>query len=817
MYFFDEIFMKLVNLSFSASFIVVAVVLFRLIFKKAPKWLNCMLWLLVAFRLVCPFSLESALSLLPSAEPITSEQFYYSAEPVVESGIEIIDSVINPVISHTLETDAVASVNKSQIFGFVCGVLWLLGMSAMLIYALVSYLRLKKRVSASAEYKEGIFICDDIDSPFILGVLRPRIYLPSEMTYDDSECVIPHEEAHIKRRDYLWKPFGFLLLSVYWFNPLMWLAYILLCRDIELACDERVIKNMNAEEKKAYSEALLNCAVRKNYIAACPVAFGEVGVKNRIKSVLSYKKPAFWVIVSAAVVSAAIALCFGTNPAAPDFIDCPSELEAAVSRAIIDINSQYNYFGECYTEGHLIYGVEENNGKYKVYMTERFSSFGFENGYFMSQSGHITGVVMTFEKVNDEFKFIDADYTEDGSRLKPSIERLFPKSLVRNVLDDTPAEREELWNQCVVQAQAYLDSIGREAEICSYGDIEHITLTDLGISVDVSNKIANLPISYNTYEIGYYEIVDGGVRYIRRTSYLSEQNVILYTTEEYGTGKITERIEVDGVTGNVISTNGVAKYFNATVIEKVNDLVLVEPFPNTAERAVSDRIWVSLNVKSSVPVPVTYEGLHIRVIYDSAIRTMDTYPCIITDVQAIYLYADVNYVGNYATKTEPTTIAQYVEQETTKADVNELPDDFGICFIFGVFSDNIYDTYNCVIQKDVDVNNDPSVSFTPDRETLKKIYDRIVELKLTEIDKKMTSENLTDSGNVIVISPLVNYEISFTMNGKSYTVSGDSTAFSYAEENPQANSFCELVNFLSDIYYATPEYKSLPEAVVTYS
>lgn len=314
MYFFDEIFIKLVNLSVSASWLILALILFRLVFKKAPGWLNCCLWALVAIRLVCPFSVESALSLVPSSEFISEEGFYYSAAPSVHSGIAMFNSTVNPMISEALAPDISASVNPAQILGFISGVVWLVGFSVMLFYAFISYTKLRKKVSAAILLKENQWICDEVKSPFILGFLRPKIYLPSDMLQENLSCVTAHEKAHLKRKDHLWKPIGFLLLSVYWFNPLMWLSYILLCRDIELACDEKVIKKMKADQKKAYSEALLSCCVSQKMITVCPVAFGEVGVKQRIKSVLNYKKPAFWIVLVAVVVSGFIAVCFMTDP-----------------------------------------------------------------------------------------------------------------------------------------------------------------------------------------------------------------------------------------------------------------------------------------------------------------------------------------------------------------------------------------------------------------------------------------------------------------------------------------------------------------------
>lgn len=309
---YTEAFFWVLNTSISASFLVGAIVVLRLILKKAPKAIFVVLWGLVALRLVCPFTLESALSLIPSAETIPTEQFSYQYEQHDDYNLAIVDNPIYPE-AVTYTTGSVGSASfRSVDYYFV----WLGGIGAMLIYTVISYIIVRRKVKISAPLRENIRLCDGIKTPFILGVFKPKIYIPSDMNESDTELVIAHEKAHIKRRDHLWKPLGFLLLSFHWFNPVMWVAYILLCRDIELACDEKVIKNLGAEIKKSYSEALLNCSVPRKMIAACPLAFGEVGVKQRIKSVLNYKKPAFWIIVITVIASVAVAVCFMTNPEA---------------------------------------------------------------------------------------------------------------------------------------------------------------------------------------------------------------------------------------------------------------------------------------------------------------------------------------------------------------------------------------------------------------------------------------------------------------------------------------------------------------------
>ena len=306
-----EVFIKILNMSIVAGAMIPCVVLVRALLKKAPRAISCILWALVAVALACPFRIETILSLIPEKEPI-SEEIIYSYAPEIESGIPAVDNAVNPIISNNFAPSANGQKAPLENWAFIAAVGWLCGVIAMLIYSAVSYFIIYIKVRASVRLSGNIFVCDDIDSPFILGIFCPKIYLPSSLPDDAAQYVIAHERAHIKRLDFLWKPLGFLLLSVHWFNPLVWVAYILLCRDIELACDEKVARSLDGEEMKSYSRALLVCSVPRRMIMACPVAFGEVGVKARIRSLLNYKKPAFWVIVVSLVLCVAVAVVFLT-------------------------------------------------------------------------------------------------------------------------------------------------------------------------------------------------------------------------------------------------------------------------------------------------------------------------------------------------------------------------------------------------------------------------------------------------------------------------------------------------------------------------
>ncbi len=356
----SSVFLHFFNVSVSASILAVAVMFFRLIFKKAPKWLTFFLWALVAIRLVCPFSIESALSLIPSREVVPQEILTVDPNVVHDTVYGLIE---NPTyFEYFNSTVAVESVNRFQRDVTFYSAAWIVGVALMLLYAALSYAKLKHTVRVSVPFKENVWLCDNVKSPFILGLFRPKIYLPSDMD-KEAELVLRHERAHLKRKDHIWKPLGFVILAIYWFNPVMWLSYILLCRDIELACDERVIRDMENADKRAYSEALLTCSVPQKMISACPVAFGEVGVKKRIKSVLNYKKPAFWIIIIAVVVSIAIAFCFMTDPKEVnggyktfDGIDEISELSFPMGKIRLDshtytiIKGENDYFEAKYED-----------------------------------------------------------------------------------------------------------------------------------------------------------------------------------------------------------------------------------------------------------------------------------------------------------------------------------------------------------------------------------------------------------------------------------------------------------------------------------
>ena len=332
----DVLFNEILGMSFKAIWLILTVIFVRILFQKAPKYIRCIMWALVAIRLVCPFSIETAFSLVPSMDSLqlqVNDENNVNQDSLITENEQIDDG--NVVVDdntqteeekeqedYTIDEEFIGTGNDDtdlvekadNVPVNVFSIIWLFGMTTILVHSIISYFRLKKRVSTATNYDDRIWVSDEVETPFILGVLRPRIYLPSGMDGEIKKYVLAHEYAHISRRDYIWKPLGFLIVCVHWFNPLVWVAYVLFSRDIEMACDEKVIKNYDVEERKAYSKALLACSASNRATTECPVAFSEEGVKSRVKSVLNYKKPAFWLIVVVLLVCVAMAVAFLTNP-----------------------------------------------------------------------------------------------------------------------------------------------------------------------------------------------------------------------------------------------------------------------------------------------------------------------------------------------------------------------------------------------------------------------------------------------------------------------------------------------------------------------
>lgn len=351
-----RVFLYLANQSITAGYLILAVLLLRLLLRRVPKDLLLWLWVPVGLRLILPVSAKSALSLIPRAKPIPMD-IAYSPAPAIDSGIPVIDRAVNPVITENLTPVVTASVNPMQIVLAIISNLWLAGMVVMLLYAAVSYYRLSRKCAVSMHLQGKLYLCDNIPTPFVLGIINPKIYLPSDMAPENQSYVLKHEAAHLRHRDHWWKPLGFLLLCVYWFQPLVWIAYFLFCRDLEMACDERAIAGMEEGERKAYSYALLSCAAPRHTIAMCPVAFGENSVKSRIKHVLRFQKTGFWVIAGVLVISVIVAVCFLTNPKEDEEPPLQTETTAPTEESYTPISGFYPY-----TNGKLSLDIGKVSG-----------------------------------------------------------------------------------------------------------------------------------------------------------------------------------------------------------------------------------------------------------------------------------------------------------------------------------------------------------------------------------------------------------------------------------------------------------------------
>ncbi len=452
----EALFLKIINLSLTASWLVLAVLLFRLLFRKAPKWIYCLLWGLVGLRLLIPFSPESIFSLVPSAAPLPDE-IIYTAHPTINSGITIIDSAVNPILSQSLTPSAGASANPTQIWSAALSVLWVVGVAVMLLYTLISYALLRRRVATATKLRDTIKESEKVDSPFVLGIIRPTIYLPYQMNEADREYVIAHEQAHIRRGDHLYKPLGFLLLSVYWFNPVLWVAYVLLCRDIEGACDEKVIAEMETDQRRAYSTALLNCSVHRRRIAACPLAFGEVGVKERVKGVMFYQKPAFWLVCLAVLACVAVALCFMTNPYGTEI---PAEMDAFLSQQILERESPYHQPAFA-CEDHRILRVEQEGDTTTVYAWVLYLAYE-DASLEKASSSHILSVITVRE---EEGHYVLEEYwiPRDGADYDDDLREKLPLWLYLTETDPTRYVDQQI-KRCEEKAKAYFTSVENQPD-----------------------------------------------------------------------------------------------------------------------------------------------------------------------------------------------------------------------------------------------------------------------------------------------------------------------------------------------------------------
>ena len=654
----NELFLKIINMSISASWLVLAVLLLRLVLKKAPKWVNVLLWGIVAVRLICPLSFESALSLIPSSEtiPLNIEM---AVKPTIDSGVPAINSVVNPVLSSFAPPQHVlTSANPLQIWIPILNIIWLIGVGSLLLYTAVSYWRLCRKVDTAVRYKDNIFQSENVSSPFVLGIIKPRIYLPFNMNGQDLEHVVAHEQAHIRRRDHWWKPLGFLLLTIHWFNPLMWLAYVLLCRDIELACDEKVIKELDNEQRADYAQALVVCSVNRPMIAACPLAFGEVGVKDRVKSVMNYKKPAFWVIIIAVIACVIVAVCFLTNPKQDSYtlrIVVPAGSQEEFVYTDEEVSTIKNTIKIWSGDGLgdtevLLFPVNKTaeTGYTATYLTHGMpvefdaeKDTWFKIGVNM-QNPTNEDIIVYVEVENVEVRIVDEinsviewfDYTENPSAMDdestinlpiyPDVTFSYNQA---QIIASKPFDTSEPTDHTILITgmpiwNAYFTDLTGDGypEICATYTLGSGIIDSRIIIYDYAKGA-----SYELSDRGYFDFT---LRFHEADGYLYVDKRKYHTDELVETGRLVFKnqcIQIEGF------SNEAHQVFQAEILEIHGGNYLVKPVEGSWELSSADRIVVPIS--NAHPSPEPEIGDVIEIEYSGEI--LETYPARITEVFSI--------------------------------------------------------------------------------------------------------------------------------------------------------------------------------------
>ena len=538
----EAVFLSLVNRSITAGWLVLAVLVLRLLLRRAPKSMLCAMWGLVALRLLCPVSIESPLSLIPAAKTLP-ETALTAAQPEIYSGVAVIDRVVNPVLTNTLAAAPGESVNHAQVLAGVLPWIWLLGMVGMLGYALFTTLRLRRRVSTAVRLEQGVKQSEYVKTPFVLGLIHPTIYLPFHMESADAVHVLAHERAHIRRGDPWWKALGFVLLTVCWFHPLMWVAYFFLCRDIEAACDETVIRGFSREERQGYAEALLRLSVAVPALHGCPLAFGEVGVKARIKGVINYKKPGFWIVTVAVLAAIVVAVCFLTSPAAEKTSEItlpPAEnadtaqpqeqpeapvveeeieetqetqetepesdpLEAAVTAAIFqrsepafENNTVRTAAFQCFDQVEVAVDSDPPQpNQLTLYGNALYLGFSVEDGILRQTEGSNIPVAITFSCEEEGYELVEYWQPGDGTDYAPDIRAKFPAEAAKLALGDQHYLLEQ-FQLCYAQA---VEESGVDPDVAIEAYLQELA-SEPSTSSNPQDYLEANPVAYR--ELTYY-------------------------------------------------------------------------------------------------------------------------------------------------------------------------------------------------------------------------------------------------------------------------------------------------------------------------
>ena len=660
----SELFLKIINMSISASWLILAVLILRLVLKKAPKWVNVLLWGIVAVRLICPFSFESALSLIPSAETFP-EKVISGPSFDIQTGISPVDNRINDYLGDRYFEGVTVPANNGNNIMTILTIVWIIGILLLVAYTIISYRRLHREIDTAVHYKDNIFQSENVSSPFVLGIINPRIYLPFSMNEQDLEHVVAHEQAHIRRKDHWWKPLGFLLLTIYWFNPLMWLAYVLLCRDIELACDEKVIKELGNEQRADYTQALVVCSVNRRMIAACPLAFGEVGVKDRVKSVMNYKKPAFWIIILAVIACVIVAVCFLTNPMGFQFDEATHtivsanyfDMRNADDTVAIEMNpAQISELSSRLARVKNTKKSDEYGGftpGYQISALLKDGTYIRINGYSFSNNG-----MVDIEWNGERYVVSDGEFQDYLSRIcvGGDVAVAEPVPSVTKWFDYLEAPDEMQWGgRHEINLPEFPDVTFR----WTYGEMMAVTgneITSLYTGMPIWNDyfcdltgdglpelcstiswgagmVDNRVTIYDYANGARYELSDRGyfdftLRFNEADGYLYVDKKKYNTDELVETGRLVFKnncIQIEGF------SNEAHQVFQAEILEDHNGYYLVKPVEGSWELNSADRIEVP--IRNAHPSPEPEIGDVIEIEYSGEI--LETYPARIADVYGI--------------------------------------------------------------------------------------------------------------------------------------------------------------------------------------
>ena len=660
----NEFFLKIINMSISASWLIFAVLILRLVLKKAPKWVNVLLWGIVAIRLICPFSFESALSLIPSAETFP-KKIISGPSFDVQSGITPVDNRINDYLGDRYFEGVTVPANNGNTIMTILTIVWTIGILLLVAYTVISYWRLHREIDTAVRYKDNIFQSENVSSPFVLGLIKPRIYLPFKLDGQDMEHVVAHEQAHIRRKDHWWKPLGFLLLTIHWFNPLMWLAYVLLCRDIELACDEKVIKGLSNEQRADYTQALVACSVNRRMIAACPLTFGEVGVKERVKSVMNYKKPAFWVIIIAVIVCVGVAVCFLTNPkqdrytlrivvpagSQEEFVYTDEEVstvrnsikiwsgdglgDTEVLLSPVNKTTETRYTATYLTHGMPVEFDAEKDTWFKIGVNMQNSTNEDIIVYVEVENVEVRIV----DEINSEIEWVDYLETPDEMKWDGSLEislTEFPDVTFRwtygEMLAVKGSKSTSLYTGMPIWNAYFCDLTGDGLpELCSSISWGSGMIDNRVIIYDYANGV-----SYELSDRGYFDFTlrqdhQDGRLYVDKTKY--------HTDELVETGRLVFKnhcIQIEGF------SNEAHQVFQAEILEIYDGNYLVKPVEGSWELSSADRIEVP--IRNAHPSQEPEIGDVIEIEYSGEI--LETYPARIADVYSIKVVAEKGSQGD---------------------------------------------------------------------------------------------------------------------------------------------------------------------------